>query len=171
MLGCKWLSLYLVNGYKKISRIKKVQVRSNFWPVETTKEVGKHKITRVYLFMMRTGNERQKIYELQTKLKGSSFCRKPSSNYKRKTLTNLFCSTIRETKLDQYQYLGNCPPTPPLTQQQSIDNKLRLMLGQGRGRWAVAQILILIHKVFIFTSLSFWSLVLGMCFKDIPWVR
>ena len=25
--------------------------------------------------------------------------------------------------LDQYQYLGNCPPTPPLTQQQSIDNK------------------------------------------------
>ena len=32
---------------------------------------------------------------------------------------------------DQYQYLGNCPPTPtpPLTQQQSIDNKLGLMLG------------------------------------------
>ena len=30
---------------------------------------------------------------------------------------------------DQYQYLGNCPPTLPLTQQQSIDNKLRLMLG------------------------------------------
>ena len=31
--------------------------------------------------------------------------------------------------LDQYQYLGNCPPTPPLTQQQSIDKKLGLMLG------------------------------------------
>ena len=30
---------------------------------------------------------------------------------------------------DQYQYLGNCPPTPPLTQQQSIDNNLRLILG------------------------------------------
>ena len=30
---------------------------------------------------------------------------------------------------DQYQYLGNCPPTPSLTQQQSINNKLRLMLG------------------------------------------
>ena len=45
---------------------------------------------------------------------------------------------------DQNQYLGNCPPTPPLTRQQSIDNKLGLMLGQGRGRWAVAQILILI---------------------------
>ena len=47
---------------------------------------------------------------------------------------------------DQYQYLGNCLPTPPLTQQQSIDNKLRLMLGLGRGRWAVAQILILIRS-------------------------
>ena len=32
-------------------------------------------------------------------------------------------------KLDQYQYLGNCPPTPPLTQQESIDN----MLGWVRG--------------------------------------
>ena len=30
---------------------------------------------------------------------------------------------------DQYHYLGNCPPTPPLTQQQLIDNKLGLMLG------------------------------------------
>ena len=30
-------------------------------------------------------------------------------------------------KTDQYQYLGNCPPTPSLTQQQSIDSKLRLM--------------------------------------------
>ena len=29
---------------------------------------------------------------------------------------------------DQYQYLGNCPPTPPLTQQQSIDNNLGLVL-------------------------------------------
>ena len=25
---------------------------------------------------------------------------------------------------DQYQHLGNCPPTPPLTQQQSIDNNV-----------------------------------------------
>ena len=30
---------------------------------------------------------------------------------------------------DQYQYLRNCPPTPPLTHQQSIDNKSGLMLG------------------------------------------
>ena len=30
---------------------------------------------------------------------------------------------------DQYQYLRNYPPTPPLTQQQSIDNKSGLMLG------------------------------------------
>ena len=57
--------------------------------------------------------------------------------------TNFMCQGVKF--LDQYQYLGNCPPTPPLTQQQSIDNKLRLMLGWGRGRWAVAQILILIQ--------------------------
>ena len=31
---------------------------------------------------------------------------------------------IAKFSTDQYQYLGNCPPTPPLTQQQSIDNKL-----------------------------------------------
>ena len=31
--------------------------------------------------------------------------------------------------MDQYQYLGNCPPTPPLSQQQSTDNKLGVMLG------------------------------------------
>ena len=30
---------------------------------------------------------------------------------------------------DQYQYLGNCPPTPHLTQQQFLDNNLGLMLG------------------------------------------
>ena len=33
------------------------------------------------------------------------------------------------TQLDQYQYLGNCPPTPTLTQPQSTENKLGLMLG------------------------------------------
>ena len=39
------------------------------------------------------------------------------------------CTVRGEEILDQYQYLGNCLPTPPLTQQQSIDNKLGLMLG------------------------------------------
>ena len=38
-----------------------------------------------------------------------------------------------EEILDQYQYLGNCSPTPPLTQQQSIDDKLGLMLGYRGG--------------------------------------
>ena len=33
------------------------------------------------------------------------------------------------TQLDQYQYLGNCPPTPTLSQQQSTESKLGLMLG------------------------------------------
>ena len=39
--------------------------------------------------------------------------------------STLFC----KGSADQFQYLRNCPPTPPLTQQQSIDNKLGLMLG------------------------------------------
>ena len=39
------------------------------------------------------------------------------------------CFTINYWDIIQYQYLGNCPPTSPLTQQQSIDNKSRLMLG------------------------------------------
>ena len=43
---------------------------------------------------------------------------------------------------DQYQYLGNYPPAPPLTQQQSVDNKL-------------AQILILILVFFPSLSTSF----------------
>ena len=33
--------------------------------------------------------------------------------------------------LDQYQYLSNYTTTPPLTKQQSTDNKLGLMLGWG----------------------------------------
>ena len=53
----------------------------------------------------------------------------------RRTCLTITSHTIKEKQSvelkmwDQYQYLGNCPPTPPLTQQQSIDNKLGLMLG------------------------------------------
>ena len=43
---------------------------------------------------------------------------------KKRLAINITIQTV-----DQYQYLGNCPPTPPLTQQQSIDNNLGLMLG------------------------------------------
>ena len=47
----------------------------------------------------------------------------------KEVITNSRSSGLLEKFSDQYQYLGNCPPTPPLTQQQSIDDKLRLMLG------------------------------------------
>ena len=49
-------------------------------------------------------------------------------------------------KRDQFQYVSDSTLTPPLAQQQSTDNKVRLMLGKGRGSCAVAQILILIHQ-------------------------
>ena len=57
-----------------------------------------------------------------------SFERIPASSPGKRTPTPNGIKVVEESK-DQYQYLGNCPPTPPLTQQQSIDNKLRLMLG------------------------------------------
>ena len=53
----------------------------------------------------------------------------------RRTCLTITSHTIKEKQSvelkmrDQYQYLGNCPPTPtpPLTQQQSID------IGEGVG--------------------------------------
>lgn len=53
-----------------------------------------------------------------------------------------------ETIRGHCQYLNNCTLTPPLTQQQSLDDKLALMFGEGRSRCAVAKILILIHNRF-----------------------
>ena len=47
-------------------------------------------------------------------------------------------------KRDQFQYVSDSTLTPPPALQQSTDNKVRLMLGKGRGSCAVAQILILI---------------------------
>ena len=41
-------------------------------------------------------------------------------------------------KRDQFQYVSNSTLTPPLAQQQSTDNKVRLKLGLGRGSCAVA---------------------------------
>ena len=44
--------------------------------------------------------------------------------------------------LDQCQCQSNCAPTPPLTQQQSTDIKVGSMFGWGRGRCAVARIIL-----------------------------
>ena len=48
---------------------------------------------------------------------------------------------------DPFQYESNRELTPPLTQQQSTDNKLGLMLGRGRGTCALARILTLIRAL------------------------
>ena len=42
--------------------------------------------------------------------------------------------------LDQFRFLGNCPPTPPLTQHFAPSKQQVLMLTEGRGRSAVSQI-------------------------------
>ena len=51
--------------------------------------------------------------------------------YREEKVLNFMCGKLF---WDQYQYLGNCPPTPPVTQQQSIDNKLRVNVGLGEGK-------------------------------------
>ena len=43
------------------------------------------------------------------------------------TVYSLLC--VLKNWLDQSKYLSNCTPTPPLIQQKSTDNKLRLVLG------------------------------------------
>ena len=48
---------------------------------------------------------------------------------------------------DQSQYFSNCALTHPLTQRQSTDSKVGLMLGKGRGRCAVVQIVELIQDI------------------------
>ena len=40
---------------------------------------------------------------------------------------------------DHFTFLGNCPPTPPLSQHFARSEKKVLILAQGRGRWAVTQ--------------------------------
>ena len=42
--------------------------------------------------------------------------KKTGANFEKKKRKNRTC-TRPHYKWDQYQYLGNCPPTPPLTQQ------------------------------------------------------
>ena len=46
----------------------------------------------------------------------------------RKKIRKKFYMAMKFQIWNQYQYLGNCPPTPPLNEQQSIDNNLGLML-------------------------------------------
>ena len=45
------------------------------------------------------------------------------------TSCDFLVTLIDAELLDQYQYLDNCPPTPSLTQQQSIEYKSGLILG------------------------------------------
>ena len=55
---------------------------------------------------------------------------KVSFNLELKTFVAQFFASLIE-RLEQCQYLSNCTPTPPLTQQQSTDNKLGFNVGLG----------------------------------------
>ena len=47
--------------------------------------------------------------------------------------------TLRIGNPDQFRFLGNCPPTPPLSQHLHLLFIWGKMLSRGRGRWAVSQ--------------------------------
>ena len=47
--------------------------------------------------------------------------------------------TLRIGNLDQFRFLGNCLPTPPLGQHLHLLFIWGKMLSKGRGRWAVSQ--------------------------------
>ena len=42
-------------------------------------------------------------------------------------------------KTDQFMFLGDCPPTTPLTQHFALSEKSVIMLAWGRGRWVTSQ--------------------------------
>ena len=56
-----------------------------------------------------------------------------------KKATQLVCLYVKKGYTDQLRFLGNCPPTPPLSQRFALSEKLVLMLAQGRGRLTVSQ--------------------------------
>ena len=45
----------------------------------------------------------------------------------------------KQQRTDHHTFLGNCTPTPSLSQHFPLSEKKVLMLAYGRGRWAVSQ--------------------------------
>ena len=48
-------------------------------------------------------------------------------------------SAALRVQTDHYTFLGNCPPTPPLSQHFVLSEKYELMLAWGMGMWAVSR--------------------------------
>ena len=58
---------------------------------------------------------------------------------------------------DHYMLLlGNCPPTPPLSQHFTLSEKLSVNVGLGRGRSAVSQKRIIIRLFLLCQSYAFY---------------
>ena len=75
---------------------------------------------------LRTGDETP-FSKLQTVFSSLVTYRSSTWHREQRTVTKPSAKWTVRSCCDAY--LGKCPPTPPLTQQQSIDNKLGLMLG------------------------------------------
>ena len=52
---------------------------------------------------------------------------------------------LDEDAIHQLRFLGNCPPTPPLTQNFAPSEMQMLSLSSGRGMWAVSQRTIIVE--------------------------
>ena len=56
---------------------------------------------------------------------------------------------LANTRRDQFRFPGNCPPTPPISQQKHLLLTWCKMLAKGGSRWAVSQKPKLIQKKFL----------------------
>ena len=48
------------------------------------------------------------------------------------------CILVLQREICGFRFLGNCPPTPPLSHHFALSEKKLLMLAEGRGRWVVS---------------------------------
>lgn len=60
-------------------------------------------------------------------------------------------NNILKRFVDHFQHLGNYTPTPPTNQQQKTDDQfgVKVGLGEGRGKGAVAYVLIRYYSLFL----------------------
>ena len=65
---------------------------------------------------------------------------------------------LKETPSDQFRFLGNCPPTPPLSQHYHFLLTQGKTLAQGRGRRAISQ------KIKLTTPFTYLPQVMGLNF-------
>ena len=74
-----------------------------------------------------------------------------NKNYNLFALINFYLWSAKcffRKQSDQFRFLGNCPPTPPLSQHFGLRKKWLIMMALGRGGWAPRNLkLILVPRI------------------------